>query len=205
VTSQSTHATIDYDSGERIYLQIARIIRDRIISGELPVGAQIPSGAQMRGEWGVNRLTGAMAVEELRKAGLVVTKPGRGTFVAASPAKQAVTLRPGDKLVARMPTEEERLRLSTGHLTPVLVITRADGRVEPYNAAVTVVKSPALAGKRVRPAHPRGEGDAAVIRAQCGEDHTRTRASGDVARRFGLTSGNMSGHSWFGRYRHLVR
>ena len=63
---------VDYESGEKVYLQIARAIRDRIISGELPVGAQIPSGNQMKAEWGVNRLTGAQAVEELRKAGLVV-------------------------------------------------------------------------------------------------------------------------------------
>lgn len=32
------HVRIDYDSGERVYLQIVRIIRDMIISGELPVG-----------------------------------------------------------------------------------------------------------------------------------------------------------------------
>ena len=57
---------IDYHSGERVYLQIVRIIRDMIISGELPVGAQIPSGARMKREWGVNRLTGAMAVEITR-------------------------------------------------------------------------------------------------------------------------------------------
>jgi len=132
---------IDYDSGERVYLQIVRIIRDMIISGDLPVGAQIPSGAQMKHEWGVNRLTGAMAVEELRRNGLVVTKPGVGTFVAASPAKQVVDLRPGDRVVSRMPTEEERERLSTGYLTPVLVVLRRDGRIEPYNAAVTVVRS----------------------------------------------------------------
>jgi DNA-binding GntR family transcriptional regulator len=139
---QQVHqARVDYDSGERVYLQIARIIRDRIISGELPVGAQIPSGAQMRREWGVNRLTGAMAVEELRKAGLVATRPGVGTFVAASPARQVVQLRPGDRVTSRMPTEEERQELRTGHLTPVLIITRADGRVEPYNAAVTVIHS----------------------------------------------------------------
>jgi DNA-binding GntR family transcriptional regulator len=132
---------IDYDSGERVYLQIVRIIRDMIISGELTVGAQIPSGAQMKREWGVNRLTGAMAVEELRKSGLVVTKPGVGTFVAASPERQTVRLHPGDRVISRMPTEEERERLGTGYLTPVLVITRADGRIEPYNAAVTVVTS----------------------------------------------------------------
>ena len=133
---------IDYDSGERVYLQIVRIIRDMIISGELPVGAQIPSGAQMKREWGVNRLTGAMAVEELRKAGLVMTKPGVGTFVAAIPERRTVYLNPGDKVISRMPTREERDDLSTGYLTPVLVITRADGRIEPYNAAVTVVASP---------------------------------------------------------------
>jgi DNA-binding GntR family transcriptional regulator len=140
--TQVQRVRIDYDSGERVYLQIARIIRDMIISGELPVGAQVPSGAQMRREWGVNRLTGAMAVEELRKAGLVVTKPGVGTFVAATPARQVVHLWPGDRVTSRMPTEEERTELSTGHLTPVLIITRSDGRIEPYNAAVTVVHSP---------------------------------------------------------------
>jgi len=132
---------IDYDSGERVYLQIVRIIRDMIINGELPVGAQIPSGAQMKRQWGVNRLTGAMAVQEMRKAGLVVTKPGVGTFVAASPARQLVSLYPGDEVIARMPTEEERERLCTGYLTPVLVITRAGGQVEPCNAAVTVLTS----------------------------------------------------------------
>jgi DNA-binding transcriptional regulator YhcF (GntR family) len=132
---------IDYDSGERVYLQIVRIIRDMIINGELPVGAQIPSGAQMKRQWGVNRLTGAMAVEEMRKAGLVVTKPGVGTFVAATPARQLVSVYPGDEVTARMPTEEERERLCTGYLTPVLVIARADGQVESYNAAVTVLTS----------------------------------------------------------------
>jgi DNA-binding GntR family transcriptional regulator len=130
---------VDYESGEKVYLQIARAIRDRIISGELPVGAQIPSGNQMKQEWGVNRLTGAQAVEELRKAGLVVTRPGVGTFVAAMPVLQVVALRPGDRVIARMPSEEERERLSTGHITPVLIVTRADGRVEAYNAAVTVM------------------------------------------------------------------
>ena len=130
---------IDYDSGERVYLQIVRIIRDMIINGELPVGTQIPSGAQMKRAWGVNRLTGAMAVEELRKAGLVATKPGLGTFVTGAPARHTVRVRPGDQVMSRMPTEEERVRLSTGYLTPVLVITRADGQIEPYNAAVTVI------------------------------------------------------------------
>jgi DNA-binding transcriptional regulator YhcF (GntR family) len=139
--NQEPPAQIDYDSGEKVYLQIARIIRDRIINGELPVGAQVPSGSQMRQEWGVNRLTGAQAVDELRKSGLVVTKPGVGTFVAATPKLQIVDLFPGDKVIARMPSEDEREALATGYLTPVLIITRSDGTVEPYNAAVTVCRT----------------------------------------------------------------
>jgi len=139
--NDASHLQIDYESGEKVYLQIARIIRDRIISGELTVGAQIPSGNQMKQAWGVNRLTGAMAVEELRKAGLVVTRPGVGTFVAQTPTLQVVEVWPGDLVVARMPTEEERERLATGYLTPVIVVTRSDGGVEQYNAAVTVCQS----------------------------------------------------------------
>jgi DNA-binding GntR family transcriptional regulator len=136
---------IDHESGERVYLQIARIIRDQIISGELPVGAQIPSGSQMKQLWGVNRLTGAQAVEELRKAGLAVTRPGVGSFVAATPELQVVGLRPGDTVISRMPTEEERAKLGTAFLTPVLIVTRSDGQVEPYDAAVTVCRA-SLAG-----------------------------------------------------------
>jgi GntR family transcriptional regulator len=133
---------IDYESGEKVYLQIARIIRDRIISGELEVGARIPSGSQMRAEWGINRITAAQAVAELRRAGLVATRPGAGTFVTAAPRLQAVTLRPGDTVTARMPTEAERETLRTGYVTPVLIVTRADGTVEPYNAAVTRMNVP---------------------------------------------------------------
>jgi GntR family transcriptional regulator len=155
--SEASRVQIDYESGEKVYLQIARIIRGRIISGELPVGAQIPSGNQMKQEWGVNRLTGAQAVEELRKAGLVITKPGVGTFVAVTPVSQVVKLFPGDQVIARMPTEEERERLSTGYLTPVLVVTRSDGSVQAYNAAVTVCESSGLPGGRtIRSRSPDG-------------------------------------------------
>src|ERR1700727_2103642 len=80
---------IDYDSGEPVYLQIARLLRDQIIQGELQVGAQLPSG---------------------------------------------------NEVTARMPTEAEREQLDTG-LTPVLVVTRADGTEEVFPAAVTVCQA----------------------------------------------------------------
>jgi hypothetical protein len=43
-------------------------------------------------------------------------------------------------VTARMPTEAEREQLDTG-LTPVLVVTRADGTEEVFPAAVTVCQA----------------------------------------------------------------
>jgi DNA-binding transcriptional regulator YhcF (GntR family) len=131
---------IDYESGEPVYLQIARLIRDQIIQGELPVGAQIPSGNEIQQSKGVTRMTYQHAVGQLRDAGLVVTRPGRGTFVVAVPVLQVVELAPGDQVAARMPSEAERTELDTG-LSPVLVVTRADGTEEVHSAAVTVCQA----------------------------------------------------------------
>jgi DNA-binding transcriptional MocR family regulator len=135
-----TPVQIDYASGEPVYLQIARLIREQIIKGELPVGAQIPSGNEMQQSKGVTRMTYQHAVDQLRDAGLVVTRPGRGTFVVAVPVLQVVCLRPGDQVAARMPSEAERTELDTG-LSPVLVVTRADGAREVFAAAVTVCRA----------------------------------------------------------------
>ena len=132
---------IDYDSAEPVYLQIARLIQDQIIRGELPVGAQIPSGNEIQQSKGVTRVTYQHAVDRLRDAGLVATRPGRGTFVVAVPVMQEVDLAPGDQVSARMPTEGERCDMDPG-LSPVLVVSRADGTEEAYPAAVTVLRVP---------------------------------------------------------------
>src|SRR5215510_7658426 len=134
---------IDYDSAEPVYLQIARLIRDQIIKGELPVGAQIPSGNEIQQSKGVTRMTYQHAVDQLREAGLVVTRPGRGTFVVAVPVLQVVDLQPGDQVTARMPSEDERVELDTG-LSPVLVVTRTSGMSEVFSAAVTLCQAGAI-------------------------------------------------------------
>jgi DNA-binding transcriptional regulator YhcF (GntR family) len=131
---------IDYESGEPVYLQIARLLRDQIIQGELQVGAQLPSGNEMQASRGVTRVTYQHAVDQLRDAGLVVTRAGKGTFVVAVPMLQVVDLSPGDEVSARVPTEAEREQLDTG-LSPVLVVSRADGSEEVFSAAVTVCRA----------------------------------------------------------------
>jgi len=81
------------------------------------------------------------AVEQLRKAGLVVTRAGKGTFVIAVPTPQTVDLLPGDQVTARMATEAEHQLPDIGS-SPVFVVTRADGSEEVFPAGV-VIRRPA--------------------------------------------------------------
>ncbi|MFC4910030.1 TetR/AcrR family transcriptional regulator C-terminal domain-containing protein [Actinomadura gamaensis] len=64
------------------YLRIAASIRDRIESGELPVGRRVPSTRQIVREYGVAMATAAKALNVLRQQGWVRTVPGGGTIVA---------------------------------------------------------------------------------------------------------------------------
>ncbi|MGC7098832.1 GntR family transcriptional regulator [Amycolatopsis lurida] len=63
------------------YHRIAASIRSRIVSGELPPGASVPSERQLAEEHGVVRPTAAEALRLLRHQGYVVSRHGSGTFV----------------------------------------------------------------------------------------------------------------------------
>lgn len=72
---------IDHESATPIYRQLADIIAAKIEAGELLPDRPIPAEVRLAEEYGVARLTARRAVRELRERGLVVTVPGRGTFV----------------------------------------------------------------------------------------------------------------------------
>src|SRR6476660_7970785 len=59
-------------------------LRNEIVGGKLPVGAQIPTEAQLMRTFGVSRTVVREAVAALRAEGLVTTRQGRGAFVAAA-------------------------------------------------------------------------------------------------------------------------
>ena len=59
-------------------------LRSEIIGGKLPVGAQIPTEAQLMKTYGVSRTVVREAVAALRAEGLVNTRQGRGAFIAAA-------------------------------------------------------------------------------------------------------------------------
>jgi DNA-binding GntR family transcriptional regulator len=72
--------SIDESSPDWPYQQVAARIRERIAAGEL--GPRLPSYMALAHELEVSPMTVQRAIGILRDEGLVITRPGRGTFVA---------------------------------------------------------------------------------------------------------------------------
>ncbi|WP_406050652.1 GntR family transcriptional regulator [Streptomyces virginiae] len=64
------------------YERIVADLQDRIRKGRLPVGAQLPSEAELAETYGVARGTVRRAVRELEVAGYVEARQGVGRFVS---------------------------------------------------------------------------------------------------------------------------
>jgi len=75
---------ISNSSGHPIYEQIARQIKNLIISGELKEGDALPSMRLLAKELRISVITTKRAYEELEREGFIVTMTGKGSFVAAA-------------------------------------------------------------------------------------------------------------------------
>lgn len=71
----------NFDSGAPIYAQLVAGIRLRIIMGEYPAGSRIPPVRELAMEAGVNPNTMQRALQELERAGLVMSCRTSGRFV----------------------------------------------------------------------------------------------------------------------------
>lgn len=69
------------NSGMPIYRQLFQQLRQRIVSGQLASGAQMPSVRDLSAELKINLLTVAKVYQLLEREGLVETRRGLGTFV----------------------------------------------------------------------------------------------------------------------------
>lgn len=71
--------TIDPDSPDHPYEQVAAFLRERIQSGEIT--GRLPSLTELHVQFGVSMGVASRAVQLLVAEGLAETKPGRGAFV----------------------------------------------------------------------------------------------------------------------------
>lgn len=74
---------ISNSSSDPIYKQIKREIRRRIVIGELKDGDVMPSIRQLAFDLQVSVITTKRAYDDLADEGLLLSAPGKGTFVSA--------------------------------------------------------------------------------------------------------------------------
>jgi GntR family transcriptional regulator len=69
-----------------LYLQVKEQIRHRVALGDWAPGAEIPSIRALAAELRVSVITIKRAYLELEMEGVIVTRQGKGSFVAENPA-----------------------------------------------------------------------------------------------------------------------
>ena len=73
------------------YRHVAGSIKEKIISGEYPVGSLLPTEAKLCELFGVSRHTVRAALKELAQVSLVMTRQGSGTIVLATDSRPKIT------------------------------------------------------------------------------------------------------------------
>ena len=119
--------TIDETSGVPLWIQLRNRLTYLITSGAFPAGAQLPSVREMALDLNLNYNTVNKVFRDIERDGYVVTRRGRGTFVAEVNS-QAVesTVQAADLLVERFLEECRELGLSASEAA-ALVAKHAGG------------------------------------------------------------------------------
>jgi GntR family transcriptional regulator len=147
-----------------LYHQIFLILRNKIVGGEYPDGAFLPSEAEVASAFNVSRITAKRALNEIAEAGLAVRQRGRGTRVRYQGGGTIVSggvqglidsLRANSRTPAKVlefdyvasPAEvASALRIAPGTIVQRAVRVFADDSGLPYSHLTTFV--PAALGKK---------------------------------------------------------
>ncbi len=73
----------DKESVTPLYEQVADYVAGQIGAGHLAPGQKLPAERDLADQWDVGYQTVRRAMQELRKRGLVVSRVGKGTFIAS--------------------------------------------------------------------------------------------------------------------------
>lgn len=80
--NQTVQITIDSDSGIPLWLQLRNRLIYLIASGRFKVGDKLPTVRELAVDLGVNYNTVSKVYQDIERDGYIVSKRGRGTFVA---------------------------------------------------------------------------------------------------------------------------
>lgn len=75
--------TIDHDGDMPVHRQLANILREQIMRGEIELDRPIPSEPSLQRQYGLERESVRRAVQVLRDEGLLYTLEGQGDYVSS--------------------------------------------------------------------------------------------------------------------------
>ncbi len=82
------------DHNEPLYLQLKKILRTLVVSGEYAPGQQIPTEQELMKQYNVSRITVRRAIQELINEKYLIKSQGKGTFVSQTrPNRELVKLK----------------------------------------------------------------------------------------------------------------
>ena len=105
------------ETTQPIYLRIAKHLKSAIAEGRYPVGARLPTEAELCDQFGISRFTARAAVKILLTSGLVTRRQRVGTVVIATPDDARYTFDASTVSDLFQYAHETRLRLAyVGHI-----------------------------------------------------------------------------------------
>lgn len=115
---------IDNNNHIPIYEQIKNQVVGLIETGQIKTGDQLPTIRELAVELSVNINTVALSYRDLVNAGVIITKRGKGTFVASTPGEEEMKTIRQEKLahlVSTLIRETDRLGYSREEVGRALV------------------------------------------------------------------------------------
>lgn len=105
--------TVDPASSDAVYEQLCDQVKHAVATGALTPGDRLPTIREVAVSTRVNRNTVARAYSELERDGVIVSRPGRGSFVAegASTVRHGERMRILEKLARRLLVEAYHLQV----------------------------------------------------------------------------------------------
>jgi GntR family transcriptional regulator len=114
---------LDLNSDKSIYIQIAEVIENEILLGNLKEGEQAPSTNQFAKVYRINPATAGKGLNILVEEEILFKKRGLGMFVAEGARSKILKKRQEGFFKERIPElirEAERLELSIDEVTKVI-------------------------------------------------------------------------------------
>src|SRR5207247_773152 len=113
---------LDRHGNRPFYEQVADWLRARILGGDVPGGASLPSEAMLARQFDVSRDVIRDALALLSAEGIVLTRRGRHAVVRERMIATLVAVDGDAAVSARMPSADERRELALPGGVPLLVV-----------------------------------------------------------------------------------